>query len=224
MDILTAKTLSAKLQTSPDYIAREEYEVILLKNIFESEFGSRLVFKGGTALRLAYGSPRYSEDLDFTLIGKIEQSKLKNILKKTAKLFPAIKNVETTDKFNTVFALVKIREPYLKHAFSIKIEISKRRVKWVGNRDYSEKVIRSETTPLTLLARVANLETILHEKKDALKNRNAPRDIFDYWYINQLLKKDVNIDFSRYNKVSVKRELHKLLPKNYWGLVKSWLE
>ena len=65
MDIATAKVLSNKLQISIDCIVREEYEILLLKEIFESEYGTKLVFKGGTALRLAYGSPRYSEDLDF---------------------------------------------------------------------------------------------------------------------------------------------------------------
>ena len=46
-------------------IIREEYEMVLLNSIFDSSFGSKLVFRGGTALRLAYSSPRFSDDLDF---------------------------------------------------------------------------------------------------------------------------------------------------------------
>ena len=68
MDLIAAQTLSQKLQISLEQVVREEYEILLLKEIFESEFGANLVFKGGTALRLVYNSPRFSEDLDFTLI------------------------------------------------------------------------------------------------------------------------------------------------------------
>jgi len=196
--------------------------MILLKDLFESGIGSHLAFKGGTALRLAYGSPRFSEDLDFTLISKFSPAKLTNILKKTAKHFSSIESVETINKFNTLFGIIKIREPHLDRAFSIKIEISKRNGE--KNKNYSEKVIRSETSPLTVLALVSDLETILIEKEDALKNRKAPRDLFDYWYINQLLKKDVKPDFSGFDKTRVKSELRKLLPRNYWSLVKQWLE
>lgn len=74
MDVSTAQILSQKLQISLDTVVREEYEILLLKEIFESEYGSSLVFKGGTALRLVYNSPRFSEDLDFTLIQRLVDS------------------------------------------------------------------------------------------------------------------------------------------------------
>lgn len=224
MDISTAKTLSERLQISADYIVREEYEVILLKEIFESEFGTNLVFKGGTALRLAYGSARFSDDLDFALLSEFDNAKFIKFLKKSGKRYPFVTEVEAIDKFYTLFVLVKIKEPFLERAFSIKVEISKRGGAWVKNKDYSFTVIRSETTPLTVLANIASLEMILREKKDALKNRNVARDIFDYWYINQLLHKETKPDFSGHNRVRAKGELHKLLPRNYWGPVDSWLE
>lgn len=81
MDISTARSIGQKLQISIDSIVREEYEILLLKEVFESEFGLSLVFKGGTALRLAYNSARFSEDLDFTLIKKINRKKFIVFLK-----------------------------------------------------------------------------------------------------------------------------------------------
>ena len=42
-------------------------------------------------------------------------------------------------------------------------------------------------TPLSTLANIASLTAVLSEKQDALKNRKAPRDVFDYWYINLIL-------------------------------------
>src|SRR3990167_4167992 len=223
MDIITALSLSQKLQISQDYIMREEYEILWLKEIFESKFGSSLVFKGGTALRLAYGSPRFSEDLDFTLMREINRSEFMNFIREVGKKYPAVFGVETREKFYTVFALVKIKEEYQDRSFSIKIEVSKRQGSWKKEKDLSQKIIRSEVTPLTVLANVASLERLLEEKKDAIRNRKAARDLFDLWYINQLLKIQIKPDFTGFDKKQTKSELHRLLPRNYWRLVDSWL-
>lgn len=224
MDISIAQALSQKLQISQDYIVREEYEILLLKEIFESKYGLSLVFKGGTALRLAYGSPRFSEDLDFTLIREMDKKAFINFLKELGKKYPAIIDVETNDKFYTIFALIKIKEDYLGRNFSIKIEVSKRKSSWTPDKDLDQKVIRSEVTPLTVLVVVASLERILLEKEDAVKNRKAARDMFDFWYINQLLKREVKPDFKGYDKKQAKAELHRLLPRNFWRLVDQWTE
>lgn len=224
MDLTTAQTLSQKLQISIEQAVREEYEILILKEIFESEFGAGLVFKGGTALRLAYNSPRFSEDLDFTLIKDFDREKFISFLKELEQKYPAIIAVEANEKFYTIFGLIRIKEDYLSLAFSIKVEVSKREGEWVNDKDYTDKIIRSEVTPLTVLAQVASVERILEEKEDAIKNRKAPRDIFDYWYINQLLKKEVNVSFEGYDKTHAKAELHRLLPRTYWRIIDSWLE
>jgi len=225
MDIATAKALSNKLQISIDCIVREEYEILLLKEIFESEYGTKLVFKGGTSLRLAYSSPRYSEDLDFTMLEEFGANNFIEFLKNVVNKYKENIAIEAEiEKFYTIFAIVKVRENFLNRAFSIKIEISKRKGKWIKEKDFTDRVIKSEVSPLTVLARVATLLSILREKKDALKHREAARDIFDYWYINQLLKKEAKIDLSGYDKMLVKSELHRLLAKPYWRVVDSWLE
>lgn len=224
MDQATAESLAKKIQISKDYIVREEYEMLILKEIYESELGSSLMFKGGTALRLAYGSARFSEDLDFNLISDIDKGKFIKLIKGMGKKYPGIIKVAVNEKHYTVFALIKIKIEYLDRVFSIKIEISKRVGEWVKDKDYSDKIIKSEVAPLTVLARVASLEVLLREKRDALKNRKAARDIFDYWFINQLLKKEVKVDFSGYRKTMVLSELHKLLTRPYWRLIDSWLE
>lgn len=225
MDVTSAQTLSQKLQISLDYIVREEYEILFLKEIFESEYGSKLVLKGGTALRLAYGSARFSEDLDFTLTHDIDREAFINFLKDTGKKYPAVLSVETNDKFYTIFALIKLKEEYLERTFSIKVEISKReREEWVKDKSYKEMVIKSDVTPLTVLVQVTSLEKLLEEKEDALKNRKVARDVFDFWYINQLLKKEVKPSLQGYDKEQAKSELHKLLPGHFWKVIDPWLE
>ena len=46
-------------------IVREYAQIIILRAIYQSDFGPRMFFMGGTALRFAYGLKRFSEDLDF---------------------------------------------------------------------------------------------------------------------------------------------------------------
>lgn len=222
MDETLAKGLAVQQQISIDSIVREEYELLLLKELYESEFGAQLVFKGGTALRLAYGSPRFSEDLDFSALSEIDAEKFSAYLEKVAKRYPAIASIKTHAKFNTLFASAKIKENFLPRAFQIKIEISIRKGKLTQGADFTERVITGQTTPLTVLARVATLELILREKKDALKNRRVARDVFDYWFVNQLLKKNMPLDLTGYDKELAKAELHRLLPRSYWRVVDTW--
>jgi len=74
-----------KLGISIIQIVREEYEMILLQSIFNSFMSQKLVFKGGTALRLAYGSPRFSDDLDFSELKTIELKKFQKWCQETTK-------------------------------------------------------------------------------------------------------------------------------------------
>lgn len=224
MDKVIAEMLAKNLQISKDKVVQEEYEMLLLKELYESEFGQYLIFKGGTALRLVYGSPRFSDDLDFTALKKIESKKIFDFLEKIVNKYPETSLIEVREKFFTIFGKIRVKSGILEYPFSIKIEISKRRGKWVKDKDFTDRVIRSETSVFSVLARVASLEKILGEKKDALKNREAARDIFDYWFINQLLAKEVKPNFAGFNKEAAKAELHRLLPKSYWRLVDSWLD
>jgi predicted nucleotidyltransferase component of viral defense system len=46
-------------------ILREYLQLKMLQYIYDTAYGSGLVFMGGTAIHLFMGSPRFSEDLDF---------------------------------------------------------------------------------------------------------------------------------------------------------------
>ena len=63
-------------QIEKDYIQH-----LFLRNLYQKSTKS-LIFKGGTALQKTYSLNRFSEDLDFTLIKKID---IENILKKVIK-------------------------------------------------------------------------------------------------------------------------------------------
>jgi predicted nucleotidyltransferase component of viral defense system len=48
-------------------IVREYFQHLFLSQLYRLEKSDNLLFKGGTALRFIYGSPRFSEDLNFSI-------------------------------------------------------------------------------------------------------------------------------------------------------------
>ena len=50
-------------------IVREYFQHIFLGELYKLPNAGKLLFKGGTALGIIYNSPRFSEDLDFSLFG-----------------------------------------------------------------------------------------------------------------------------------------------------------
>ncbi len=53
------------LRAFRESILKEYLQYKILNSIFNSEHANKLAFLGGTALRIVYGSTRFSEDLDF---------------------------------------------------------------------------------------------------------------------------------------------------------------
>ena len=49
---------------------KEIFQEIALLGLYQGGFFEKAAFYGGTALRILYGLPRFSEDLDFTLLEK----------------------------------------------------------------------------------------------------------------------------------------------------------
>ncbi|MBI4414937.1 MAG: nucleotidyl transferase AbiEii/AbiGii toxin family protein [Candidatus Kerfeldbacteria bacterium] len=56
-------------------IVREYFQHLFLSELYKISDAEHLLFKGGTALRILYGSPRFSEDLDFSLFSVPERER-----------------------------------------------------------------------------------------------------------------------------------------------------
>jgi predicted nucleotidyltransferase component of viral defense system len=54
-------------------LLREYLQYKILEIIFASEYASKLVFTGGTALRIVYDNKRFSEDIDFDNFGLTDE-------------------------------------------------------------------------------------------------------------------------------------------------------
>jgi len=215
-----AEQLSKRLKISTPQIVREEYELVVLKQLYSSNLADKLIFKGGTALRLAYDSPRFSDDLDFSLLKYVKTEDFINTCKDISSNNPNIDLAEALKKFNTLFALFKVTDSSISQNFSIKIEVSTREENLKKDKDYSLIVLKSSVSPINLIANTFSLEKILSDKLSIEPKRI--RDVFDIWFIKQNLgDKNIKMNFSDFNKNEVKRELNKLLPISYRGLVED---
>ena len=211
-----AENQARVLRIDAAQVVREFWEIIILKSLFDSPEGKFLIFKGGTALRLVYGSPRFSEDLDFSLTSDRLKGKFNSLVKKIISPYPDLTITDLEEKYYTYLGEIKVTQDYLPSPFRIKIEISKRR-----ERGYKSElaVISSTVSTLQCLGRVATLEQLYKDKLTCLKERAKPKDIFDLWYISQKLKKVYRPETILVPKRELVRDLRKYLPKDFWPVI-----
>lgn len=222
MDQQLAESLARQLRISPEQVVREEYEMLILRALLESPIGAALVFKGGTALRLAYGSPRFSDDLDFSLLVPVAEDVFVLAAANAAKSLPRVELVEALAKQFTLFALYKVRESFLSYPFSIQVEVSSRVDLDNQEARFDLRLLTSPTTPVSVLARVAALEWMWNDKQEAFARRKQPRDLYDLWFIAQKLRLSFEPDLSDMNRQAIKRELRKYLPADQWPVIEMW--
>lgn len=214
MDLPSAEELSRRLQIAKDQIVREEYEVLFLRDIFASTFGPRLVFKGGTALRLAYGAPRFSDNLDFSILSPIKEEIFINFIQTLGHRYPIVSVAEARKKYYTLFALLKIKEDFLKIPFSIKIEISTRVVDWQSGVDFVPQRLTSLVSNIVVIGNTATLERMWQDKKRAVKTRKKSRDIYDLWYLAGRLNKRFVPPKHNLSLQKLRADLNRVLPQN----------
>ncbi len=212
--------LVQNLGISRDQILREEAEMFFLEELANSELGSKVIFYGGTALRLVYGSPRFSEDIDLLCIKKTSFEKFEKLIQSVVKENGNWYIKDIKDKKNTMFALFLIKDEKLKHNFSLKIELHKNEKTKLKTQLMLIKSPTSIFEPLVLVPMLTELKIL---KINALMDRKKARDIFDLWYISSVLKEEFNLPpkIPKYSEREFQNELQVFLPKKYYPIVKQ---
>ena len=144
----------------------------ILKDIAsDNELSPLLLFKGGTSLMFFHDLPRFSVDLDFTLIDKEREQFVYDRL-----LNLAIKYGKIVDN-NLGFFGPKIVLSYGRGSWNLKIEVS--------NRYWGEKADTLTLDGFSL--NVMSLSDMYAHKLIALEERTgvATRDIFDIWFFEE---------------------------------------
>lgn len=216
MDQSFAERRARELKIDVSMVTREYWEVLLLNRLAESPASATLMFKGGTALRLAYGSPRFSEDLDFSLSEDGLSGSFDKLAAGLVEPFPQADITDLASKRWTYLCEIRLREPFLAQPFRIKLEISRRSVPQYINE---LRLITSPTTPVQALLKVATLEQLYQDKQDCIKDRAAPKDIFDLWFISQKLGLKYVPPKTRITRTVLKRDLAKFLPADYQKII-----
>jgi len=214
----------AEYKISRNQVLREEAEMDILLNFSQEKISSKLIFYGGTALRLAYNSPRFSEDIDLLVVKKTNFKEFSDFIESliTEQTNWRLKDVK--NKRQTMFALVNIRDDKLKHPFSIKIEAHK-----------PSKKVKIETELLLLkspvsinepLLLVPKIEELRKQKELALVGRKKGRDVFDLWYIAQVMREKFELpeNMPRYKKREFENELKVFLPRKYYPIISQLYE
>ncbi len=214
MDKDLAFELSKQLKISVNQVVREYWEMLILREMADSKIGDSLVFIGGTALRLAYNSPRFSNDLDFCLRKKLSGTTFEKEIK-TIATKNNLKISDLKEKQAIFLAEFKIKEDYLPLSFSIKIEIRKKIIR----KNYEPRLLISPTVNFNVLLFVLNIEKMQELKKIAFRNRKEPRDLFDLWFIAQKLKIPFKKPRVKIDKKATKQILYKYLPSNFYPVV-----
>jgi len=168
-------------------IIREYVQHLFLTELYQLPGSEKLLFKGGTALRIVYNSPRFSEDLDFSLfgvfpneVGSFVEHLFISVLEKLENMGIHIeinnKSAQTSGGYFGLATLNTNGYPPI----NIEINISSR-----GERDIQGEVdsITNNFVPTYTLYHLPQ-EKIVDEKIfGALVERKKPRDYYDLYYM-----------------------------------------
>ncbi len=223
------KQLSTRYQTSPLTIAREYAQHCFLSEFYKLKNSDRLLFKGGTALRLIYQSPRYSEDLDFTGINNVAYPEIEDILIETIRNLSAWGfEIEITEaKKTTGGYLAKMDFSFSRFKLQIKIEISFRTRKQKSMGAVSR--IKNEYIPHYDVYHLP-LDEIITGKISALLTRSKARDWYDLYFFlhNRMLETKHKkllpeiLEKLKKSKTDFKKELKTFLPRSHRMILKDF--
>jgi len=176
--------------------AEKDYLQSIILFILYQEIGQELIFKGGTALSKCFGSDRFSEDLDFTVLKKKNFKEIINMGLKRFLLEYEIKEINTENSLNLIY---RIKGPLYNGSrqslCKIKLDFSKREnieIKTINKKIgyYMDNIPVFEIVCM-------NLKEILAEKIRTIYTRNKARDVYD---TNFLINRKVGYDLKLINK------------------------
>lgn len=215
---------TAKRQQTTELNVRREYvQHVFLSRFYRQSVTDTVYFKGGTALRLVFGSPRFSEDLDFST-SVSDDRRLEDAL------LTAFQDIEREGIGTNIISANKTSGGYLaelifllgSERIPLVLQFSKRKPNDTGEViTINSDMIASYT--VVMLAR----NRLVVEKIRALLARAKPRDFYDLYFLIRsglLGKNEKQLFLSAKEKLrtvtfSFDQELKKFLPKSHWPVI-----
>ena len=227
IDAPALQQLATRWQTTTLNVAREYCQHLFLRAFYQRDGSERVLFKGGTALRIVYGSPRFSEDLDFSGFG-IRPQAIEELLMEALGAVERVGLVLDIEeaKATTGGYLGIVHSRWLDYRVAMQLEVSLRSR---GSVSPTTALIAGDLLPAYTLLHLPQ-EALVEEKVRALLDRGKPRDFYDLYF---MLRKGLLPPTRRSLLARVPERLRRLkpeafqelrlfLPKDQQGLTKDF--
>ena len=185
-----------------DLVKQEQFELEVLEKLNSKKLLDSLVFGGGTMLRLCFGLPRFSVDLDFWVTKRIDFKKLFKEIEGCLGESYTLK--DAMDKFYTLLFEIRSKD----YPRSLKIEIRKETKKIKTET----AIAYSQYSNAQVFLRVVSLDEMMRSKINTFLDRKEIRDVFD---IEFLLKKGLPLEASSVKLSLLLKGINALDKKDY---------
>ncbi|MFQ6058988.1 MAG: nucleotidyl transferase AbiEii/AbiGii toxin family protein [Anaerolineae bacterium] len=220
-------------------ILKEALQVYTLAAIYGQPASDHITFQGGTCLRLVYGGPRYSEDVDFvTTLDDAELAGLfEQVRREVTRLAPLFAGEVTLRVQKATQEMARWKVHYRAARQQDSTSISLEFAPYPAYTDHVAVLTPPADLPALplVVVRAEALEEIMADKITAIAGRRyvKGRDVFDLWWLKrkgiqvnrELVEKklsDYEVQPERLHEnlaaiepVSVRRELGNFLPHRY---------
>jgi predicted nucleotidyltransferase component of viral defense system len=203
-----------------DYIQAAYFSLLYSKTM-------SFVFKGDTCMRMAYGYPRYSEDLDFnSALDENEACSALGTAAKELEYFGIRAEVRNKRMFRSGFGFTLSYRGPLYQGRDITKGLVRIDVSLRGENVSEDRItVRTEYDDVkTFIISAASLDHVFAEKVRALLVRGKARDLYDLWFLMKIgVKPDlelINSKLSLYDKTYSQEEMNKRIAE----LEKSWIK
>ena len=171
--------LAKKYKINETVIFREYLQLLFLQKLYQKTPSRDIFFKGGTAIHLIYQAPRFSEDLDFSVV--LSMSEFNAYITTVLKRMKDEEGVSWKERKSVAGKqFILAAENILPYKTYVALDFS-----------YREKVFSNDRSiiqtayPVLFTSYVYHLsqEETLAEKIRAVMTRRKGRDLYDLWYL-----------------------------------------
>ena len=172
---------------TPSQIFQEQMQKAVLTSMSRQNVFRNLVFQGGTALRMFYNNPRFSEDLDFVLVQGVETFDIARALSNStsfiSSFFPFLDQVKGR--------IQKQDDLLQRYVLTTQSTVAEQRIRLHVEvaliPAYHHELRILSFPPLQPVIRVETREEILADKLLALGSRSylKGRDLWDIYYLTK---------------------------------------
>ena len=218
--------LTRKYQTDVITVWREYFQHLFLSYFYQQEHADKIFFKGGTALRLLYKSPRFSEDIDFSSTLQEVFSIETIVIATLAEIARERIQVDIKDATPTTGGYLAVL--VFKNngdTMPIRLEISLRTNKNIGQFS----TVSGDFLPPYTVFQLTE-QQLVNEKIAALLSRQKPRDFYDTYFLlrnnmiseknSELLQKILAL--VQQTTIRFDNELKRYLPKSHWMIIRDF--